>query len=140
MDLRARQLVERLAAPLRAGPPIRLAVLFGSAVTGRERPDSDVDVGIWPQGEGLSDAEELALQSALTLAAGREVDLVRLDRASTLLRWQVARTGIPVLAAPPEEFPRFRARAASEYIEFAPAFETYGELFRQRLAELGGRG
>jgi predicted nucleotidyltransferase len=139
VDARVQELVERLAAPLGVGPPVRLAVLFGSAATGALRPDSDVDVAVLFQDERLGDAGDLALQSALTLAAGREVDLVRLESATTILRWQVARSGTPIVQGSPVEFCRFRARAASEYIDFAPAFQFYGELFRRRLAESGSR-
>ena len=58
------------------------------------RPDSDVDVGIVPNEDGPSLAEELALQAELSRACGREVDLVRLDHADLLLRWEVARDGV----------------------------------------------
>ena len=56
VDARVQELVERLAAPLGAGPPVRLAVLFGSAATGAVRPDSDVDVAVLFQDERLGDA------------------------------------------------------------------------------------
>ncbi len=130
-------LVERLQAVLRQGPPVRLAVLFGSTVRGGTRPDSDVDVAILPAGAGLDDEDELALARELTLAARAEVDLVRLDTASTLLKWQVATTGVPLTEISPGEFAKFQARAASEYIEFAPAFAYNGEIFRRRLVEQG---
>jgi len=73
----------------------------------------------------------------LALAAGAEIDLVDLAAASTLLKWQVATTGVPLVEAPPGEFARFRARAAAEYIDFAPALHHHGEIFRQRLTEQG---
>jgi predicted nucleotidyltransferase len=37
---------DRLRAALAGGPPLRLAVLFGSRATGRARAGSDFDVGI----------------------------------------------------------------------------------------------
>ncbi len=132
-------LVERLQTALRKGPPVRLAVLFGSTVRGGTRPDSDVDVAILPVEPGLDDPDELALARELTLAARAEVDLVRLDTASTLLKWQVATTGVPLTEISPGEFVKFRARAASEYIEFAPALAYHGEIFRRRLVEQGPR-
>ena len=133
------ELVERLQTALRKGPPVRVAVLFGSTVRGQIRPDSDVDIAILPAGAGLDDEDELALARELTLAARAEVDLVRLDTASTLLKWQVATTGVPLTEISPGEFVKFRARAASEYIEFAPALAYHGEIFRRRLVEQGPR-
>ena len=134
------ELLERLQTALRGGPPVRLAVLFGSTVRAQIRPDSDVDIAILPDQSGLDDEDELSLARELTLAARAEVDLVRLDTASTLLKWQIATTGIPLTERAPGEFARFQARAASEYIEFAPALAYHGEIFRRRLIEQGPRG
>jgi uncharacterized protein len=129
--------LSRLKAALRTGPPLRLAVLFGSAARGQLRPESDIDVAVLIGEAGLDEAQELALGRALVLAAGTEVDLVRLEQASTLLKWQIATKGTPLYERSPGEFARFRARAASEYIELAPALAHHGEIFRQRLMQRG---
>jgi predicted nucleotidyltransferase len=118
---------------------VRLAVLFGSAARGRLQPGSDLDVALLPaaaasaSGPPWSDDDDLALQSTLTLAAGREVDLVRLDQASTILKWQIASAALPLLEDRPGELARFRAHAASEYADFAPSYQRYAEIFRKRL-------
>ncbi len=132
-------LIERLAGVLRRGPALRLAVLFGSMAKGTDRPDSDVDVAVLPAADGWTTDGELDLAAELSRAAGREVDLVRLDRATTLLRAQIARDGVPILAAGPFEFARFRAQATAEYLDFAPVFAHHAERFRRRLAEGDGR-
>lgn len=128
-------LVTRLEAALRSGPPLGVAVLFGSAALGTNRAESDVDVAILAGTSGFDESAELALNRALTLAAGAEVDLVRIENASTLLRWQIAVKGVVLFESTPGEFARFRARAASEYIDFAPALAYHGEIFRRRLIE-----
>jgi predicted nucleotidyltransferase len=133
----SRELIARLRAALLAGPPLRLAILFGSAAAGKARPGSDVDVAILAPASGLDRRAEFDLHRALALAAGAEVDLVRIDHASTLLKWRIGTTGQPLLETAPGEFARFRARAASEYIDFAPALLHHGELFRRRLMEAG---
>ena len=72
----------------RAG--VEVAILFGSAAKGRLRPDSDIDIGILPSPDRvLGFDEELALAAELDKMLGGEVDLVRLDTASTLLRFEV---------------------------------------------------
>jgi predicted nucleotidyltransferase len=86
-------LTDALRRAFAEGPPLRLAVLFGSAARGRTRPDSDVDVGILPNDPDLPLHAELDLQARLERACGRSVDLVRLDRVSSLLKWEVARSG-----------------------------------------------
>lgn len=127
-------ILERLRSALRVGPPMRLAVLFGSAARGELRPDSDVDIAILPVDRALSLRAELDLQVALSRACGRDVDLVRLDLASTLVRWEVARHAEKLWAPHPAEVARFIADAASEYLDFAPAFERAAEAFRRALA------
>ncbi|MBL0219891.1 MAG: nucleotidyltransferase domain-containing protein [Myxococcales bacterium] len=117
---------------LAAGPPLRLAVLFGSQATGRARQGSDVDIAILPCDPDLALKAELELAGALSSALGREVDLLRLDRAATLLRWEIARHGTPLVTSS-HEWPRFRASAASEHAEIAEALEHAARLFQRRL-------
>lgn len=131
-------LVARLRTVLAGRDDVRLAVLFGSAATGRTHPASDVDVAVLPASASIDD--ELALNAGLTIAARAEVHLVHADSASTLLRWHIARDGIPIFERTPGELARFRARAAAEYIDFAPALSHHAETFRRRLIERGAAG
>jgi predicted nucleotidyltransferase len=124
-----------LARELSVGPPLRLAVWFGSGARGELRPDSDLDVAVVPEGE-LSLHEEVVLQRRLEVATGRDVDLVRLDRADTLLRHRVARDG-RLLVEKAGELTRFRARALSEWFDFAPTYERAARCFRRRLMAIG---
>jgi predicted nucleotidyltransferase len=128
-----REIVERLR-PVLEGRSLRLAVLFGSAARDALRPDSDVDIAMLPTSPDLALAEELALQAVLERAAGRTVDLVRLDRSTVLVRWRVAREGVPLLAEPAREWPRFVAQAGIEHADFAPTYARAAERFRRRLA------
>ncbi|MCC7539760.1 MAG: nucleotidyltransferase domain-containing protein [Deltaproteobacteria bacterium] len=129
------RIVERLRAALRDGPPLRLAVLFGSGARGALRGDSDLDVGIVPTDAELPLVDELDLQVRLTSALGRHVDLVRLDRATTLLRYQVACAHVPIVADPPHELSRFIAQAGIEHADLRVLRDPVAERFRQRLAQ-----
>jgi uncharacterized protein len=130
-----REDLERKArAVLLGGPPLRLGLLFGSAVKGTLHPESDIDVAILPQDPELSLTAELDLAARLTRALGRTADVVRLDRASTMLRWEVARSGILLVASSPLERIRFQAAAASEHADFAEALRPVLERYRRRLA------
>ena len=120
--------------PLLAGDGLKLAALFGSAARDALRPDSDVDIGIVPTDPAMSLRDELRLQAALERATGRTVDLVRLDRASILLRWRAAREGVVLVADPPRDWPRFLARAALEHADFQPLYARAAERFRRRVA------
>jgi predicted nucleotidyltransferase len=129
--------LERLTVALRAGPPLRFAMLFGSVAEGTNGPTSDVDIGIFPQDTELSLQDELSLQTELARSCGRSVDLVRLDRAPTLVRWQVVRHGRVLLEGVPFAAQRFIADSVAEYLDFAPAFERAAETFRRFLVAEG---
>ena len=130
--------LDLIVAALRSGPPVRLAILFGSTARGTQRIDSDIDIGIVPKDPELPLNEELTLQTELSRVSGRQVDLVRLDRASTLLRWQVVRYGRALVEAEPFAAARFTADTVAEYLDFAPAFERAAENFRRVLTASRG--
>ncbi|HEX5051214.1 MAG TPA: nucleotidyltransferase domain-containing protein [Planctomycetota bacterium] len=126
-----------LRTALADGPKSHFVAVFGSEATGTASADSDIDLAWLPADPELPLADELALQAELTRVAGREVDLVRLDRASTLLRFEVARDGA-LLAGSPGAFSRFRVEAIAEYLDYEPALRAASERFRRRLAAGGG--
>ena len=113
---------------------LRLAVLFGSAARDALRADSDIDIGIVPCDPTMTLSEEFGIQASLERAAGRPVDLVRLDRASILLCWRVAKEGVLLFAEPANEWSRFVARAGLDHAEFAPLYARAAEGLRRRLA------
>lgn len=133
------ELVRRLSTALARHVGLRLAVLFGSTASGRPHAESDIDIAFLPANPDLSLDEELALQVDLTRAAGRTVDLVRLDRAPTLVRWHALRDAILLFQSAPFELSRAQADAASEYLDFAPALEAAAGRFRLRIASAGGQ-
>jgi hypothetical protein len=99
------------------------------------RADSDVDIGIIPQDPDVSLGIELDLQVRLETACARPVDLVRLDLASTLLRWEAARTAVLLMTDAPREFTRFIASAALDHAELMTTLGDAAERFRRRLAD-----
>jgi predicted nucleotidyltransferase len=76
---RAWPLIARLRGALRTERNLRLAVLFGSAARGTDRPSSDVDILVQLQDPRLE--RVLDLSAKLSAATGRRVDLVRLEDA-----------------------------------------------------------
>jgi predicted nucleotidyltransferase len=114
---------------------MRLAVLFGSRAAGTARSGSDVDIAILRADPELALHTELELAAALSSALSAEVDLVRLDQASTLLRWEIARDGVPLVTAD-HEWTRFRASAASDHAEIADGLANAARLFQRRLLKL----
>jgi predicted nucleotidyltransferase len=127
-------ILERLRVALIGGPPLRLAVLFGSQATNRIRSGSDFDVGVLPLDPDLPLRDELALASALSGAVGTEVDLVRLDAEDSILGREIALNGICLLEAEPGVFAAYRATAISAWLDFEETIAPHRERFLRRLA------
>jgi len=125
-------LTETVLSVLRAGPPLRLAVLFGSRASNRARPDSDVDIAIIPRDASFQFGDETKLSSTLSKSLRQQIDLVRADQASTLLQFRIAREGLMLISEPAYEWIRFRATAAAEHAEIVDMLDRTTKLFRQR--------
>jgi len=125
-----------LRAVVAAGPPAHFFALFGSQATGTAHAGSDIDVAWLPADPEIPLGAELALQAEMTRVAGRDVDLVRVDRTTTVCRMEIARHGV-LLAGDRQAFARFRAEAIAEFLDYEPAFRAATERFRRRLAAGG---
>ena len=125
---------DRIRQVLRDGPPLRVAILFGSRARGAPRHDSDYDLAILPVDPELPLSQETLLAASLEQAAGAPFDVVRLDRAVPALRWRIARDGIVLLSHPPHAAPRFLAREAIEHDELSSLEVEAARRYRARLA------
>jgi predicted nucleotidyltransferase len=134
-----RDLMHKLHEALAVGPPLRLAIVFGSLALGRARPDSDLDVAVVPANSGLTRPEELRLESVLSAASGRDVDLVRLDHAIAsgdhLLVEEIMRHGVCVEEETPGLFAAERARLVARAIDWEETVRPHRDRFLRRLAE-----
>ena len=111
---------------------MRLAFLFGSSVTRGVEAARDIDVAI-AFARPVSLLEQCELGAQLEQAVGREVDLVELDEASTLLRWEVVRDGIVLWARDGRDLADFRARVPLEYFDLQPYLEREAAGLRRVL-------
>lgn len=123
-----RQAIQGVAA---AAPGLELAVVFGSVARGRARPTSDLDVAV------VGDVDPLELAGRLSLATGREVDVVDVARASIPLLDAIVRDGIVVFERSPGAEARFRSRALSTLETDRPWYERMEDAWLARVAERG---
>ena len=89
-------LLERVSEVLTAYSEIQLGIIFGSAASGTMRDDSDVDIAVLAQ-EPMSLSLRLELIAELSLAVGREVDVVDLYSAQGTILQQVLTKGVVAL-------------------------------------------
>lgn len=128
---------------------LELAVVFGSAASGRLRPGSDVDVFIRLDPRGpLSPDRRAELEGALSSALRREIDLVvESPSTSVVLRREIAANGIAVHERSTGAFKRFVVDAIHAYVDLEPQLRLFAEATRARalregqaaLERLGGR-
>lgn len=130
---RARAEAARVAP---ACPGVVLVVLFGSVARGGARDSSDVDIGVL----GANFWDALKIGAELGAAFGREPHVVDLATASDLLRFQVAREGLPLFQGAPDAWPRFQAESALRYFDVAPIIALCAEGARRRLAREAAGG
>jgi predicted nucleotidyltransferase len=122
---------------LQATPGVRLAVLFGSAGRRRQHASSDLDVGV--SFESSVDAGQ-HLEVELSRVSHRRVDLVRLDEAPPLLRFEIARDGRVLLERVPHAWTDFKARAMVDWWDWAPLAHALQASALKRVREGVGRG
>jgi predicted nucleotidyltransferase len=130
------ELTSRLTRVLRTRPEVRLAFLFGSSVSRGVDAARDIDIAV-AFTRSLTLLEQGAMASQLEQVTDREVDLIDLDQASTLLRWEVVRCGIPLFAREHGDLVEFRARVPLEYFDLQPFLEREAAGLRRALKESG---
>ncbi len=98
------QIVAATGLALDRFPHLLFGFLFGSAVAGRLRSDSDLDVAVYQASGGYLEIEaardldrEADIQLALERATGRNVDLLLLNRAPASVCAAALLSGRPVL-------------------------------------------
>jgi predicted nucleotidyltransferase len=126
------EVIESIRRVLAERSGVRLALVFGSVARGRARGDSDVDLAVDAPG-----VDRLALARDLSLAVGREVDVVDLASASYPLLAAVVRDGVVVAAHAPGAEARWRTRALLALETDRPWFERMRDAYLARLATRG---
>lgn len=90
--------IDALESLLARQPGLELAILFGSMASGRQRPDSDLDLAV-QAARPLTVEHKLALVGQLALASGRAVDLVDLRTVGEPLLGQILSRGRRLLGS-----------------------------------------
>lgn len=130
---RVESLVVNLAAvksALRLDPDVALAAAFGSAVRGAASPSSDLDIGV----AGVPPSRLPALAVTLSRLAECEVDLIQLETAPPLLRFEIARDGVLLAERTAGLWPAFQARAMVDWWEWAPTARRFAHAAFSRLS------
>lgn len=112
--------IEAVSKLLYANEHVSAARLFGSAAKGLARSSSDLDVAVVPRAAAdtvVLDAEYLDLVAQLSLAAGRDVHLILLDRVEPVLGRQVFLDGRTLFDRDPRRTAAILERITQEYFD-----------------------
>ena len=116
--------------------PVKLCVLFGSQVTGRQRPDSDVDLAIWPA-EMPSAPTKLAWLRELEVLLGKPVSLALVSAdLDPVLGFEIVRDGRLIYEQQPELWFKHRAQLWHAYNDSLPFRIAEREQLKQFAREV----
>jgi uncharacterized protein len=104
-------------------PNLELAMVFGSAVSGKLRPDSDIDVAVYPR-QPLDHRAIQTLSDQTALATGRTVDLVDLSMSNGVLLRQILRTGKLIFSKRPGILGALSERLLDWQEDFEPSLKA----------------
>jgi predicted nucleotidyltransferase len=111
---------------------IELAILFGSQATGTAKPESDIDLGVWLT-KPTRQHRELQ-HDLINFLKTDTIDLVILNYASPLLKFQVAKTGKPLYQKEPGAFAAYCSLALRQHSDAKPFYRAT-DSYLSRLIE-----
>jgi len=136
--MRVMDLMERLRHRIGSLPEVKLAVLFGSHARGTAGPRSDVDLGLLLEPDTRS--ARLHIEAELGRAAGRSIDVIYLDEAPPLLRFEISKDGLVLLEREDGLWTHFKAKAMVDWWDWAPLAKRIEDAAIRRLREKVAHG
>ncbi len=132
------QLIKRLVRELREAVPDALAIYrFGTWGTPDERAQSDLDLAVLTE-HPIAPERRFQIAQQLAVTAGRDVDLVDLRTASTVMRAQIVANGERLFSRDPRRCEEFEDRVFSDYARLNEERRGILEDIRQRGTVYGG--
>jgi uncharacterized protein len=120
--------------PLTDDKDLRLIVLFGSAASGKAHCQSDIDLAFLYDGK----MDILSLTNKiLRLLNTDQVDVVDLRGTSPLLKFSIARKGIPIYERSPGLFSEFCSLAFRRYVDTKKLRDARAQGIRRFLESRG---
>lgn len=114
-----------------------LIVLFGSFARGELRNDSDIDIAFLSEKQ-FNDYQLFLLSQKLADKLGREVDLVQLDKASTVFQAQIVGTGETIYCTDETKKMYFEMRALKQYAKLNEERKPVLDAIKESGAVYGG--
>ncbi len=94
------------------------AYIFGSVISGRLHPQSDVDIGVYLRESPGSLDDKLAFIRKVSAAFNRDVDVIFLNDADIIISMQILTNGELLINNDNERLVLFKALKLGEYADF----------------------
>lgn len=114
---------------------VQAVYLFGSVAGGRMHSESDLDLAL--VGESGLRAQKLDILADLARSGFCDVDLVVLDRADIVLRFEAVRHNRLVYRTEGFDAGGFYSLILRQYFDFFPYLETQREAYKRRVLHDG---
>ena len=105
-------------SPQLKGKTIKLIYGFGSYFGGNFREDSDIDIAFFEEGASLSPEDFWELQNHLSNLLKRDVDLIDLNKAPIVLKFQIVSEGQNIFCSSENAKAVFETYIYSAYYHF----------------------
>jgi len=140
MALRDLETIQRVLIPyFQTRPDIQVGYLFGSVVSGRMRPDSDVDIAVLVSDRVMSRDPlkfRLKLMTGLMKVLNRDdVDCVLLNQAPPLLAHRILSKGKLIFERSASHRVAFQVRAVNRYLDTQPMRNLYLAYLKKHARE-----
>ena len=124
--------IKNLTEIFKKFPFIKAVYLFGSVAAGKERENSDLDLGIIPGSPDIH-KQRLDILYELAKAGFSEVDLVFLDTDDIVLKYEVIRQNQLIYQT--DDFDRGSTYSLiiRQYLDFLPYLETQRQAYKKRI-------
>jgi predicted nucleotidyltransferase len=126
-------LIDNVSRALALEPDVRLALLFGSVARGTDGADSDVDLAV----QVPEDYDLAALSSRLSLALGREVEVISLRDPGVPMIEELLRDAVVVHEGEYGAAAQWRSHAWLDREIDLPWYERMRDAWLKHVAEGG---
>jgi predicted nucleotidyltransferase len=141
MDGLSKQRLREVAAEVFSPHAILAAYAYGSRISGKPRPESDLDVGYYTfqadSGRCLSIRDEMAMSLALSERLGFDVDFRCLDGAPLELRGRVLEEGIRIYSGDDVQRVSLERATLALYHDYKDVFRNMREVRLRGKARRG---
>ena len=113
-------------------PELGLAIIYGSFATGNEKATSDIDIAIAANSK-ISIEELVKVQTQLSNATSREIDLIDLNAATGTVFKEALTKGVTILKLDDELYAKILSRMLFQQADFEPLRNRILEARRKKV-------